>query len=70
MENVFAQIQEVCHDQKWSICEGLLTFKSCLEALRDMVAEKSPGTDDLPHEFYKGFTTIVSVVSKKDSDPI
>lgn len=20
-----------------------------------MVAEKSPGTDDLPHEFYKGF---------------
>ena len=34
-------------------CEGVLTEKECLEALRDMESEKTPGTDGLPAEFYK-----------------
>lgn len=36
-------------------CEGLLTEKECLEALRSMDPDKSPGTDGLPAEFYKMF---------------
>ena len=36
-------------------CEGLLTEKECLEALKDMASEKTPGTDGLPAEFYKTF---------------
>ena len=36
-------------------CEGLLSEKECLEALKDMDSEKTPGTDGLPAEFYKIF---------------
>ena len=38
-----------------SLCEGLLTEKECLEALKAMESEKTPGTDGLPAEFYKVF---------------
>ena len=41
-------------------CEGVLTEKECLEALRDMESEKTPGTDGLPAEFYKVFWKDVS----------
>ena len=34
-------------------CEGLLTEKECLEAVKLMEAGKSHGTDSLPTEFYK-----------------
>ena len=36
-------------------CEGLLTEKECLEAVKSMESGKSPGTDGLPAEFYKSF---------------
>ena len=39
---------------------GVLTEKECLEALRDMESEKTPGTDGLPAEFYKVFWKDVS----------
>ena len=38
-----------------SLCEGELSIKECLEALKSMVPDKSPGTDGLPCEFYKVF---------------
>ena len=36
-------------------CEGLLTKEECLQALKSMNNEKTPGTDGLPVEFYKVF---------------
>ena len=41
-------------------CEGLLTEKECLEAVKSMESGKSPGTDGLPTEFYKVFWRDVS----------
>jgi hypothetical protein len=41
-------------------CEGLLTEKECLEAVKSMESGKSPGTDSLPAEFYKVFWKDVS----------
>ena len=39
--------------------EGALTEKECLEALKDMGTEKTPGTNGLPAEFYKVFWKIL-----------
>ena len=36
-------------------CEGLLKREECLEALKTMSSDKTPGTDGLPCEFYKVF---------------
>ena len=36
-------------------CEGTLKLKECLEALKSMDNNKSPGLDGLPAEFYKVF---------------
>ena len=36
-------------------CEGLLTEVECLESLKSMESNKSPGSDGLPAEFYKVF---------------
>ena len=36
-------------------CEGLLTKTECLEALKNMECNKTPGSDGLPAEFYKVF---------------
>ena len=36
-------------------CEGLLTKTECLEALKKMDCNKTPGSDGLPAEFYKVF---------------
>ena len=36
-------------------CEGLLTKTECLEALKNMECNKTPGSDGLPREFYKVF---------------
>ena len=41
-------------------CEGLLTKEECLEALKDMNLNKTPGSDGLPVEFYKVFWSDIS----------
>ena len=41
-------------------CEGPLSERECLEALKSMESGKSPGTDGLPAEFYKVFWKDVS----------
>ena len=41
-------------------CEGLLTETECLESLKSMEPNKSPGTDGLPAEFYKRFWSDVN----------
>ena len=33
-------------------CEGLLTKTECLEALKNMECNKTPGSDGLPGEFH------------------
>ena len=39
----------------FQVCDGLLTKAECEEALKSMNADKTPGTDGLPAEFYKAF---------------
>ena len=50
------------HDHEQTVCEGALTEKECLEALKDMGTEKTPGTDGLPAEFYKVFWNDISAI--------
>ena len=38
-----------------SLCEGELRKNECLEALKSMLTDKSPGTNGVPCEFYKVF---------------
>ena len=42
-------------EQGQNKCEGLLTEAECLESLKSMESNKSPGSDGLPAEFYKVF---------------
>jgi hypothetical protein len=42
-----------------SSCEGLLTEKECLKALKGMSRNKTPGVDGLPMEFYDHFWHIL-----------
>ena len=42
-------------EQGQNECEGLLTEAGCLESLKSMESNKSPGSDGLPAEFYKVF---------------
>ena len=35
--------------------EGLFNRKKCLDALKNMNSDKSPGTDGIPCEFYEVF---------------
>ena len=46
---------EILDEQSQKECEGLLTDAECLESLKTMAPNKSPGTDGLPAEFYKIF---------------
>ena len=41
-------------------CEGLLSAEECLQSLKTIESDKSPGTDGLPAEFYKIFWNDVS----------
>ena len=41
-------------------CERLLTKEECLQALKDMSLNKTPGSDGLPVEFYKVFWSDIS----------
>ena len=43
-----------------TLCEGPLTQTECLEALKKMESNKTPGTDGLPAEFYKVFWKDIS----------
>ena len=47
--------ETVLNDDESASCEGLLTEKECLEALKNMEPDKTPGTDGLPADFYKIF---------------
>ena len=47
------------NEERYSI-EGLLTEQECLNALKEMEPDKSPGTDGLPSEFYQMFWNEVS----------
>jgi len=40
-------------DDERKLCEGLLTAARCLESLKTMESNKTPGTDGIPVEFYK-----------------
>jgi len=49
-------------NEEQTLCEGRLTQKECFEALKKMESDKTPGTDGLPAEFYKGFWKGISFV--------
>ena len=54
-ETFFSPLQNgtFLNNEEQLFCEGPLNLKECLGALKDMVSEKTPGTDGLPCEFYK-----------------
>ena len=52
--NFFEDTNILNADEKES-CEGLLTNAECLQALKSMGPEKTPGSDSIPAEFYKIF---------------
>ena len=54
--------ESIIQEQDLTVCEGALTEKECLEALKDMGTEKTPGTDSLPAEFYKVFWKDISAI--------
>ena len=54
-KDFFPQARQVLSNENLYFCEGPLSSKECLEALKSMASEKSPGTDGLPSEFYKVF---------------
>ena len=56
------QNQKSLNNNEQLLCEGLLSRKECLEALKTMAPEKTPGTDGLPCEFYKIFWNDVAEI--------
>ena len=60
---------EILDEQSQKECEGLLTDAECLESLKTMAPNKSPGTDGLPAEFYKIFWDDVKPFSDKCPKP-
>ena len=49
------QMEKKLNQTEQDSCEGLLTKTECLEALKKMECNKTPGSDGLPAEFYKSF---------------
>ena len=47
----------VLNDEERNNCEGLLTERECLAALKTIELGKTPGSDGLPAEFYRVFWT-------------
>ena len=45
----------ILNEQEQKQCEGFLTASACLESLKSMESNKSPGSDGLLAEFYKVF---------------
>ena len=57
----FQQANEtVLTPDELQVCDGLLTKTECEEALKCMNADKTPGIDGLPVEFYKAFWDDIS----------
>ena len=54
--------ENTIQEQELIVCKGALTEKECLEALKDMGTEKTPGTDGLPAEFYEVFWKDISAI--------
>ena len=56
-EDLFFQQGNQCiiSDDERRLCEGLLTVRECLESLKNMESNKTPGTDGIPVVFYKVF---------------
>ena len=50
----------ILNEQEQKQCEGFLTASECLESLKSMESNKSPGSDGLPAEFYKVFWNDIS----------
>ena len=50
----------VLNEEEQNACEGFLTERECLEALKTMELGKTPGSDGLPAEFYRVFWTDIS----------
>ena len=62
-DNYFFSLENdtVLTEDEQKTCEGrYLTEKECLEALRSMEPNKTPGSDRLPAEFYKVFWKEIS----------
>ena len=56
----FSENDTVLSNEERDSIDGLLTELECLNALKDMEPDKSPGTDGLPSEFYQMFWSEVS----------
>jgi len=54
--------KKVLNNDEQPLCEGEFRKNECLEALKSMVTDKSPGTDGLPCEFYKVFWNDVAEI--------
>ena len=50
-------------NEEQTLCEGPLTQTECLEALKKMESDKTPGTDGLPAEFYKVSSFLISALN-------
>ena len=54
--------RKVLNNDEQFLCEGELGKNECLEALKSMAPDKSPGTDGLVCEFYKVFWNDVAEI--------
>ena len=52
LADAFLEGIEPITENDYMICEGLLTYEECWEAIKLMPNNKSPGYDGLPVEFY------------------
>ena len=74
-QNIFPKTnQNMLTPEDKEKCEGLLTKEECLQALKDMSLNKTPGSDGLPVEFYKVFWGDISdhllkLIPEKDAEP-
>ena len=58
---LFSELSSVSlTNEEQTLCEGPLTQTECLEGLKKMESDKTPGTDGLPAEFYKVFWKDIS----------
>ena len=61
MVNIYkydASVNEILEDQQREPCEGILTKKEYLQALKTMEKGKSAGCEGFPVEFYQCFGQI------------